>query len=79
MLGDNFELLKMGSPGAYRVDRRKSVPNVEVNVSIRDRAHSLAMPDRKDWRGLEPVAKKKCQLPDPADDSEAILSTMPWR
>jgi len=40
--------------------------------------HLLGVSDRKDRRGLQPVAKKKCQSPNHADASEVNLSTVSW-
>jgi len=40
--------------------------------------HTLGVSDRKDRRGLQPVAKKKCQSPNRADASEVNLSTVAW-
>ena len=40
--------------------------------------HTLGGSDRKDWRGLQPVAKQECQSPNHADASKANLSTVSW-
>jgi len=40
--------------------------------------HTLGVSDRKGWRGLQPVAKQKCQSSNRADASEINLSTVAW-
>jgi len=40
--------------------------------------YTLGVSVRKDWRGLQPVAKQECQSPNHADASEVNLSTVSW-